>query len=206
MQSSADAGRAWGLLAALLALGAGLAWSASPDTIDWQPALAWREPWRAWSAVFVHYSALHLAANAAGAILVGALGWVARVPGRSVVAWLAAWPLTQYGLLARPELLHYGGLSGVLHAGVACVALHLVVDGSGGRRAIGGAVLAVLAGKVVNEAPWGAALRHPPGWDIAVAPFAHLSGLVAGLLAAALAEVLHRLRPQAPKPGIDGHD
>ena len=35
-------------------------------------------------------------------------------------------PLTQLGLLMRPDLLHYGGLSGVLHAGVAAAALWLV--------------------------------------------------------------------------------
>jgi hypothetical protein len=38
----------------------------------------------------------------------------------------------------------------------------------------------VLLVKVVSESPWGAPLRQVPGWDIAVAPFAHASGLVAG--------------------------
>ncbi|MEP6738912.1 MAG: rhombosortase [Caldimonas sp.] len=196
MRSSADAGRAWAALAALLALGSALAFAlgADPHLLDWQPALAWREPSRAWSAVFVHFSALHLGANAAGAALVGALGWVARVPRRSVVAWFVAWPLTQFGLLVRPDLLHYGGLSGVLHAGVACAALCLIVAGTGSRRVIGWVVLAGLVAKVIGEAPWGDALRHPPEWDIAVAPVAHASGLVAGLLAAALGEALHRRR------------
>jgi len=48
---------------------------------------------------------------------------------------------------------------------------------------------------VAGETPWAAeALRHPAGWDIAVAPFAHASGLVAGALASALAEALARRR------------
>ena len=195
-----DAGRAWAALAAVLGLGAVGAFAAATFAaptfaaaaaeIDWQPALAWREPWRAWSSAWLHFSSLHLAVNLAGAVLVGALGWVGHVPQRTALAWLAAWPLTQFGLLARPELVHYGGLSGVLHAGVAVAALYLIVSAQGPRRAIGVALLAALSAKVLSEAPWGEALRHPAGWDIAVAPFAHASGLVAGLLACAVAEVL----------------
>jgi hypothetical protein len=51
-----------------------------------------------------------------------------------VAAWVCAWPLTQLGLLMRPDLSHYGGLSGVLHAGAAIVALHLVWRGARARR------------------------------------------------------------------------
>ena len=195
MPSSADGGRAWSALAVVLALGALAAFFAhANEAIDWQPALALREPWRALSAALVHYSALHLAANLAGTALVGALGRVARVPARSAAAWLAAWPLTQLGLLAEPELRHFGGLSGVLHAGTACVAWHLIVHAHGPRRAIGALLLAVLAAKVISESPWGPALRHPAGWDIATAPAAHASGLVAGLLCAALADATVALR------------
>jgi rhomboid family GlyGly-CTERM serine protease len=187
-----DAGRAWAGLAAALALGAAVAFAVDPGALDWQPALAAHEPWRAWSAAWVHFSALHLAANLAGCAVVAALGVVARVPPRIVVAWFVAWPLTQAGLLARPDLLHYGGLSGVLHAGVAAVALHLIVATRGTRRRIGIAVFAGLLLKVLLETPWGAALRHPAGWDVAVAPFAHASGLVAGATLAALSEAWAR--------------
>ena len=201
VDSRGDAGRAWIGLAALLGLGAiaaftvaldRSAFAAASNAIDWQPALAWRQPWRAWSAAWLHFSNLHLAANLAGAALVGALGRVGRVPRRSALAWFVAWPLTQLGLLARPDLVHYGGLSGVLHAGVAAAALYLIVSARGPRRAIGIALLAALAAKVLSEAPWGEALRQPPGWDIAVAPFAHASGLVAGSITSAAAELLHR--------------
>ena len=192
MPSSVD-GRAWVALAAALAFGALLAFALAPgvnDSLDWQPARALQEPWRAASAALVHYSALHLAANLAGAALVGALGWFARVPWPIAAAWLVAWPLTQLGLVVRPELLHYGGLSGVLHAGVACVAWQLIVHARGTRRAIGGLTLAGVAIKVASEAPWGATLRQPAGWDIATVPLAHASGLVAGLLAAAVCDAI----------------
>jgi len=192
--SSADGRRAWIALAGLLGLGSLLAWAIDPAAIDWQPARIAGQPWRALSAAWVHYSALHLGANFAGLVLVALLGWFARVPWPSAAAWLIAWPLTQLGLLARPDLLHYGGLSGVLHAGVACVAWQLIAREHGRRRAIGVLTLALVAIKVASESPWGPALRHPAGWDIATAPFAHASGLVAGLAAAALVELLGYLR------------
>ncbi len=208
MPSSADGGRAWIALAGLLGLGAALAFQIDPNSLDWQPGRIVAEPWRAVSAAFVHYSALHLAANLAGLALVAALGWFAHVPRPIAAAWLIAWPLTQLGLLARPDLLHYGGLSGILHAGVACVAWQLILHERGRRRAIGALTLALIAIKVVSEAPWGPALRHPAGWDIATAPFAHASGLVAGLFAAALSEAVMRRRrggaalDPAPSPSI----
>jgi len=183
---------AWLALAAVLGAGAGLAFGHATGGLDWQPAMAWREPWRAWTAAWVHFSALHLAANLAGVGLVAALGVAAHVPTRSAVAWLVAWPLTQLALVVRADLLHYGGLSGVLHAGVAVVALHLIVAGSGTRRRIGLAVLAVLVVKVASESPWADLVRHPAGWDIGVAPFAHLTGLLAGLAMAALGEAVQR--------------
>ena len=178
-------GAGWCVVALLLALGSALAQARPSTSIDWQPGLVASQPWRAFSAEFVHYSTLHLAGNAAGLALVAAFGVAARAPWWLALAWFAAWPLTQLGLLWQPELSHYGGLSGVVHAGVAIVALHLVLHG---HRWVGGAVLAGLLAKVVSESPWGAPLRYPPGWDIAIAPFAHASGLVAGTACALLAE------------------
>ena len=90
--TAADAGRTLAARRrALLGLGAARAASACrAAALDWQPALASSEPWRAWSAAIVHYSALHLAANLAGIALVAALGFVAaraaaqrRSPGSS---------------------------------------------------------------------------------------------------------------------------
>jgi rhomboid family GlyGly-CTERM serine protease len=162
------------------------AWGGPHGALEWQPALWLSQPWRAWTAATVHYSTLHLAANLAGVLLVGALGAVADLRPHNVMAWVLAWPLTQLGLLWRPELLHFGGLSGVLHAGVAVVALQLIIAGPRQRRGIGLAILLVLVGKVLSESPWGPALRRPEGWDIAVAPFAHASGVVCGLVCAAV--------------------
>lgn len=178
--------RAWLALSALFAALSLLAWPLPAAWLEWRPGLVGAEPWRAFSAAAVHYSALHLAANLAGLALVALLGVQAGVARRSTLAWLAAWPLTQLGLLLRPELARYGGLSGVLHAGVAIVAVHLVVAGAGRRRLLGAAVLAGLLAKVAAESPWGPVLQYRPGWDIAIAPLAHATGLAAGALCALL--------------------
>lgn len=181
---------AWLAVAALLGACA-LAGSAVPrEVLDWQPGLATSQPWRAFTAVGVHYSAMHLGGNLAGAALAGAFGWAAQVPPRLALAWLAAWPLTHLGLLVEPRLLHYGGLSGVLHAGAAAVLVDLLVRGTTAQRRVAGAVAIGLVAKLASEAPWGPALRFPADWDIATAPIAHTTGAVAGAVSAALALLL----------------
>jgi len=176
--------------------------------LDWQPARFGAQPWRAWTAAFVHYSDRHLLANLAGALMVAALGMAARVPLRCVIAWALAWPLVQVGLLLQPGLQHYAGLSGVLHAGVAVVATHLLWRASPVQRRIGMAVLAGLLLKLLGEAPWAGVINHPSGWDIAVAPGAHVSGVLVGMVLSALTEAAHSgLRSVREALGaIDAHD
>ena len=160
--------------------------------LDWQPQKALVEPWRWWSAAWVHLSQLHLLANLAGTVLVLALGWAAQVPARAMLAWALAWPLTHLALLLQPELTSYGGLSGVLHAGVAVVAVHLARHGSRTQRALALVIGVVLLGKVLSEAPWRGPLIHPQGWDIAVAPLAHAAGSASGAVMAWLLLVTAR--------------
>ena len=179
--------RGWVAVAAGLAAWALLGGLIDPASIDWQPSLAWRQPWRAFTAIGVHYSAAHLGGNLAGVALAGVFGVVARVPARLAWAWLAAWPLTHFGLLVRPELAHYGGLSGVVHAGVAIVIVFVLVRGTRRQRLVGSAVAAGFGAKLLSEVPWGEALRHPAGWDIAVAPIAHSTGALAGAVCAVVA-------------------
>lgn len=197
----ATPGHAWGGLAVLLAALALAGWGLPRETIDWQPTLALTQPWRTFSAIGVHYSVQHLLANLAGAAAVGALGVAARAPSSGTWAWAIAWPLTQLGLLVEPALIHYGGLSGVLHAGVAVIAVVLLRrPNASTRRWVGLSLLTGLIVKVLLEAPWGAPLRHPGGIDIAVAPLAHASGLLAGLLCATVAQFATRA------PGVPAKD
>ena len=153
--------------------------------LDWQPALALRQPWRVITAAWVHLSGQHLVGNLVGAVLVAAYGQAAGCGRRAALAWALAWPLSHAALLLQPALLHYGGLSGLMHAGVAVASWQLLRGDRGQRRAVGAAVLAMLALKLLLEAPWqGGPLRHEPGWDIAIAPLAHTTGALAGLLCA----------------------
>lgn len=178
----------WPLLAALLALLALATWAlpqAWSSAIDWQPALALRQPWRAFSAALLHLSDQHLLANLAGCAVLALLGWTIRMPARACQAWLLAWPLTQLGLLARPALQHYGGLSGVLHAGVMLVVLTLLAR-RGRERLIGALILIGLLTKLYLEDPLGPLLQAREDWDILIAPIAHLSGVLAALVSAAI--------------------
>lgn len=193
-------GLSWVLMAAVLAAASLLAAALPPALLDWQPGLARAEPWRWWTAAAVHWSTLHLLANLAGAALLAALGLAARLPPVATLAWALAWPLTQLGLLARPELAHFGGLSGVLHAGVAIAALVLLQREQGVRRAVGAALGLGLVLKVVLEAPWGPVLRQPAGWDIALAPWAHASGLLAGAVIYPMVETVRRFVSTSTQP------
>lgn len=193
----------WLALSALLAAGALAGWFVPAALWDWQPTRAFTEPWRTLTAAFVHWSERHLAANLLATAVVAAFGVVARVPVRATAAWALAWPLTHMLLLLRPALLHYGGLSGVLHAGVAVVLVELLCSGPGPRRTIAAMVSVGVAVKLFVEAPWGDPLRREAGWDIALAPAAHAAGIATGV---ACAIVLRwRLPRQSAETNPKGH-
>ena len=171
-----------------------VAW-ADPRQFDWQPGLATTQPWRCWTAAWVHWSDAHRWANLGGALLVAALGWRAACDRLDALAWFVAWPLTQLGLLAQPALTHYGGLSGVLHAGVVIAGLSLLRRERGLRRALGAAIVLAVLLKIALEHPWQGALQRVPGWDIAIAPAAHVSGALMGIVCAAAVAPWRRGQP-----------
>jgi rhomboid family GlyGly-CTERM serine protease len=187
------AGRAWAALAALLVAASLLATALPANLLDWQPELAFSQPWRSFTAAFVHWSDQHLVANLFAAAVVGVYGWAAQLPREQAAAWLMAWPQSHLMLLVRPELAHYGGLSGMLHGGVAITCLWLLLRAQGGRRVVGALVSLGLVVKLARETPWGPALQRTEEWDIAVAPLAHTTGALAGLLCGAAALWLTRL-------------
>lgn len=188
--------------------------------MDWQPTRAAFEPWRWWTAAFVHYGAAHLAANLAGCAVLAALGAAARLRGRWTWAWAAAWPLGHLLLWWAPDLLHYGGLSGVLHAAVAVVAIALLTesgnevadtrsrglppshpdtaDGAADRRRgktrrwVGAAIGSGLLLKLLLEP--GSAPGSSVGLpiDVPVATAAHRAGALAGAVCALAAAGLSR--------------
>lgn len=181
-------------MAALLTAGTLAARSFSRWSLDWQPMLAFTEPWRCWSAAFVHYSAAHLTGNLLATLLVAAYGWAAQVPGRVAAAWFVAWPLMHLALFKQSDLPHYGGLSGLLHAGVATVNVYLLANGTRARKMIGAVVLSMLIVKVIGETPLQGGVQYSTDWDIPIAPIGHLSGLIVGLVCSLAAEIAHHMR------------
>jgi rhomboid family GlyGly-CTERM serine protease len=174
----------WLAFCALLGLGSLVAQALPAASIEWQPLVATTEPWRWWSAAFVHYSAQHLVANLGACAVVGVFGWAARLPPHWTAAFVVAWPLTHLALLAVPALVRYGGLSGMLHAGVAVACIGLMWRERGARQAIGAAVFVGMGVKLLLERPWSGPVQHLPEWDIGVAPIAHLTGAAAGVVCA----------------------
>ena len=77
---SRPAPRAWAWLSVGLALGALALWPVPHQALDWQPAFAFTQPWRLWTAAFVHLSPRHLQANLLGCAVVAAFGSVSELP------------------------------------------------------------------------------------------------------------------------------
>lgn len=182
--------RLWMLLALGLTAGSLIVWlqpAPVQAALEWRPERAWDQPWRAFTAAWVHWSPQHLVANLAGCAVVGLLGITARLGRPETLAWLLAWPLTQCALLMEPQLSRFGGLSGVLHAGVAVAAVSLLREprAHGRVRAIGLLIALGLVAKILGEQPLAEPpLRHWDGWSIAIAPLAHLTGAVSGAVMA----------------------
>ncbi len=162
-------------------------------------------PWVWWSTAWLHGSTPHLLRNLAGLVLMAALGTLMRPSRQAALAGWLAWPLTQLGMLMEPSLSSYVGLSGVLHAGVAVLALHAAMaplrqpvsqslsqlaPSVAGLRIGAIALLLGLAVKVLMENPWSQALVASTSSAINVAPWAHLSGCAAGALATGVLWVL----------------
>jgi hypothetical protein len=108
-------------------------------------------------------------------------------------AWLIAWPLTQLGLLARPDLVHYGGLSASFtRASRASAGGSLRTSATNGARSARssspGSCSRSRARRPGRAAASSAGLGHCDRADRA------RQRLVAGLVAALLCELLARAR------------
>lgn len=164
-------------------------WALHPDAGLRQPAWTW------WSTAWLHGSALHLARNLMALGLIALLGTACRVSVTSAVIWALVWPLTQLGMLAQPEWHTYIGLSGVLHGGVAVIAMQQIGNNkTNPLKYVGWALLLGLVFKILMENPWQHPLIQTIGSDITVAPWAHLSGTTSGIALYLISSVTKHLR------------
>jgi rhomboid family GlyGly-CTERM serine protease len=155
--------------------------------LEWQREAAWQQPWRLWTAAIVHFNPQHLMVNVLGCVALAFAGASARMSSRAVRTWLLAWPLTHLALLAASDLQRYVGLSGVLHAGVAVLAVELTLARQGRDRRVGLALAAGLALKLLLERPWLSPVSVGGDWPFPVASVAHLTGAISGAACATLA-------------------
>ena len=164
--------------------------------------------WSWWTTAWLHGSPAHLWRNLIGAGLLLLMGLLCGMRPRDTLAWMLAWPLTHIGMLREPSLTSYVGLSGVLHAGVVVIALaNLHHPLRPGHRVVGIVLLAWLAGKLFMENPWAHHLVLSEASAINVAPWAHLSGALAGALAWSAVHVgslgqRHPERTKGDKPPV----
>lgn len=197
----------WLLLCALHGVASMLLWWAPADTLallTWQADGGLRRAWTLWSSAWVHLNTPHLISNQLALGVLTAFVWVVRPPLASALAWLLAWPLVQAVLPLWPQIGYAVGLSGVLHAGVAVLAVHLL------RQRIAlpqarrwGLLLGLgLLAKLGLERGW----NHPVVWDTAnhmsVVRGAHLAGAFWGLCLGLLTSgPFRRQRPETAAPG-----
>ncbi len=154
------------------------------DALTWRAADGLHRPWTWFGAALVHLSTAHWLGNLLALAALAALGWAVRAGRAATAAWALAWPLSTVGLWTWPVVGHYVGLSGVVHAGVAVLALHCA--GPAGRRTVGLLLAAGLALKLAGEQAWRQPVRFDPAWGFDVVVAAHLSGAVAGAACALL--------------------
>ncbi|HEX5783883.1 MAG TPA: rhomboid family intramembrane serine protease [Burkholderiaceae bacterium] len=156
-------------------LGAWMTWRAD----DWL-----QRPWTLWTSAWVHRNTPHLISNQLAVGALAAMAWVLRPDGRASLAWVLAWPLIPLCQVGWPLVGHYVGLSGLVHAAVAAVAVQLLLGVERGPQVRRwGWVLALGLGvKLGLEQAWTRPVVWSDGLGISVVQSAHLVGAVAGVL------------------------
>jgi len=163
-----------------------LGWQPDASSSPWalRPALAWHAPgWLAslWTAAWVHASPAHLLMNVCGAIAVAMAGWALAMPARGALAWLLSWPLCHLLMFVDDRVAWYVGASGVLHAGVALLAVQAWRTWG---RVAGGSLLLMLAVKLCLDVSAGFPLAERASMGITVVTLSHLIGTLCGLFLA----------------------
>lgn len=174
---------AWPGLCLALGLGSLYAWSGGRQYLLVWHADGWaRHPWQLWTASLAHLSSAHLLINLAALLAMAVLGLFLQVGRSAVLACLLAWPLGTLALSFWSEIGYYSGMSGLLMAMLALLAVF--ASAQTGTRGTGVFLLIVLGFKLLTEHGWNQPLAFDPRWGFNVVYAAHLTGALAGALSA----------------------
>jgi len=175
-----------------------LAWLAAVQGLVSPQHLAWRAdswhaaPWTLWTAPLEHFMLAHALANGLTLAAMAALGSMLSARPRDALALLLAWPLATLGLLLWPQVGGFYGLSGLIHAAAAILALRAIAEPSTQR--IGQWLAAGLLFKLALEHGWDMPVGFDTGWGFNVVYAAHLTGAAAGALMALVLQVIATIR------------
>lgn len=149
-----------------------------PGLLSWDAALWWQRPWTLWTASLVHLSGSHLLANLASLAALAVLGAALHARQSAALALFMAWPLGTASLLLWPGVMHYRGLSGLIHAAVLALWAHAAINSI--AKPISFVLLAGVLLKLMMEHAWSQPMAFDPGWGFNVVYAAHLGGAAAG--------------------------
>lgn len=172
-------------------------WAGAPvaQALTWKAETWLQQPWTLWTTPWVHIHTPHLIGNQLAVGALAAMAWLIRPNVVASLAWLLAWPTLALALPLWPHIGYAVGLSGLIHAAVAVVAVQLLWGQAPlvprGRR-WGGLLAAGLCGKLALEQGW----HWPVVWSnsagMSVVQAAHLTGAVAGAVFSVLLAAAHR--------------
>ncbi len=184
---------AWPGLCLALGLGGLYAWSGGrQDLLVWYATLWPHHPWQLWTASLAHLTAAHLLINLLALLALAVLGGFMHAGRTAVAACLLAWPLSTLGLALWPEIGDYSGMSGLLMAMLAVLAVHAMTLSE--PRLSGVVLLCVLGFKLLSEHAWSQAIAFDPNWGFNVVVAAHLTGAAAGAMSAVALQSVQILR------------
>ncbi|MEN9843064.1 MAG: hypothetical protein RLZZ612_893 [Pseudomonadota bacterium] len=209
-QRRLPASRWWLWLCVLHGFSSMLVWwagDASSQLLTWRSGESWSRPWTWWTSAWVHLHTPHLIGNQMVIGAFAAWAWLVRPDRPAAVAWFLSWPIATVALNLWPQIGYCVGASGVLHAGVAIMAVFMILGHfqRGSEQAWGWILLIGLGFKVWSEQAWHTPVVWDSGANLSIVSAVHLTGALSGMalalvvitVYALIVGFLHRLRRSA---------
>jgi len=140
------------------------------------------ELWRLVTGNFVHYSTAHFVYDVVALLIAGTLMEIQRLRSFAVLCLVSSALIGASLYLGKPEIIVFGGLSGIVTAAVTFLCLR-GLDETGAWRWLCLAALACLVAKIGAEMALGSSfLFAAEPQDFVPVPESHLAGAVTALL------------------------